>query len=70
MNIELLKLIPVGQTFVLGLIVVTAATENLIAVANYALTKEENAITIDNAHFTKFIGIAAPSTYIILSILW
>jgi hypothetical protein len=70
MKIELLTMIPVGQTFVIGFFAIMAATKALKASANYALTKEKNEVTIDNVNFTKFIGTAAPSTYTVLCILW
>lgn len=70
MKIELLTMIPVGQTFVIVFFAIIAATKAFKAAANYALTKEKNEVTIDNVNFTKFIGTAAPSTYIVLYILW
>ncbi len=70
MTIELIKMIPVSQTFVLGLIIATLVAEIYKAAASYALTKRKNEVTIDNVNFTKFIETALPATYFILCILW
>ncbi|URW80616.1 hypothetical protein [Xiashengella succiniciproducens] len=70
MNIELLRMIPIGQTFIMVFFAILAATKAFKAAANYALTKEKSEVTIDNVNFTNFIGTAAPSTYTVLCILW
>lgn len=70
MTIELLKMIPASQTFIVGFFAIMAAAKTFKAAANYAITKEKNEVTIDNVNFTKFIGTAVPSTYIVLCILW
>ncbi|WP_010422656.1 hypothetical protein [Anaerophaga thermohalophila] len=70
MIIELFKTIPDSETFIFGFIIIIAATTNFKAAAAYALAKEKNEITINNVYFTRFIGITAPSTFIILGALW
>lgn len=70
MTIELLKIIPASQSFIVGFFAIIAATKTFKAAANYALTKDKNQETVDNVNFTKFIGTAAPSTYTVLCILW
>ena len=56
MKIELLTMIPVGQTFVIGFFAIMAATKALKASANYALTKEKNEVLNDNVNFTNSLG--------------